>query len=301
MLTFDFLWKNKEPKMLWEEYVKHLRAKGCVPSTIEDYSSDWKRFSIWCWEHGLRRYDQAQASHVREFLISLQGQMSPATIQGYYSTLKALFRWTVNEGYLSSDPMRGIPKPKAPIEPIETYTADEYHQMVAHTETEKERALLLFLYDSGARAMEAARLKWKDLDLAKRRAIIIHGKGQKTRTVPFGEMTEISFRLLAYDGCNPEDYVFLSRYDKPYTRSGIRFLVKRACLKAGVSLRHEVVHSIRHTTACNMLKESRGDIGYVKEILGHSSINTTMRYVRHREAERVLETALTFDSPSDRL
>ncbi len=286
--------------MLWDEYSRHLQAKRTAASTILDYYSDWMRFSNWCWNDGLRNYAQIQKTHIMEFLISLEGRVAPATIQGYYRTLKALFRWATEEGLITANPMGGIPLPHAPEEPIETYTKDEFRKLYENANSERDRGLLLFLYDTGARSTEAAKLTWPCVDLEKRQAQIVKGKGQRTRTVPFGELTGVSFRLLSLSGSDSL-LVFPSRSGKALTHSGVRQMVKKLCTKSGVPLRHEIVHAFRHTSACNLLEATNGDIMYVKQVLGHSSINTTLKYVRHLEGNRVLAKAKTFDSPADRL
>ena len=78
-------------------------------------------------------------------------------------------------------------------------------------------------------------------------------------------------------------------------------MVKETCLRAGVPLRHEIVHSIRHTAACNLLIASNFNIRYVQVVLGHKTLSTTLIYVRHLEINQVLAVAKTFDSPADRL
>ena len=184
---------------------------------------------------------------------------------------------------------------------MELYTADEFQSMVSKAYSEQDRAILLFLYDTGARATEVANLRWKDVDLEDRTANILKSKGKKPRKVPFGKSTEISLRSLLRDMPEPNHPVFISRLHKPYTRSGIRFVVKRSCLRAGVPMRKELVHSIRHTAACNLVEATNGDALYVQKVLGHKKITTTMIYIRHWEDKRVLAKAKTFKSPGDRL
>jgi len=140
--------------------------------------------------------------------------------------------------------------------------------------------LLLFLYNSGARASEAAQLKIKDIDWHSKCVKII-GKGNKERRCPLWESTLNQLRLLV-DKRTAEQPVFLNRCYQPMTRSGIYTLVKRcanrACVQAP-SLRGKTVspHVIRHTTASHLL-QAGVDINTIRVWLGHVSLSTTNIY-----------------------
>jgi integrase/recombinase XerD len=151
----------------------------------------------------------------------------------------------------------------------------------------REQGLLLFLYNSGARASEAAQVKIKDVDWHAQ-CVCIVGKGNKQRRCPLWTDTLDELRLLAgkRDGVEP---VFLNRCDRPMTRSGIHTLVKRCAARAGEhmsSLKDKKVgpHVIRHSTASHLL-QSGVDINTIRAWLGHVSLTTTNVY-----AEINLET-----------
>lgn len=145
---------------------------------------------------------------------------------------------------------------------------------------EREHALLLFLYNSGARASEAAQLKISDIDWYAKCVRII-GKGNKERRCPLWESTLAQLRLLA--GKRSIDQpVFLNRCCQPMTRSGIFTLVKRcvvrACTQAPSLLGKTVSpHVIRHTTASHLL-QAGVDINTIRGWLGHVSLTTTNIY-----------------------
>ena len=152
---------------------------------------------------------------------------------------------------------------------------------------ERDYSLLLFLYNSGARASEAAQLTNHDIDWYAG-SVNILGKGKKWRTCPLWKITLDSLRPLT-DGRAPTASVFLNRTGQPITRSGIHGLVKRLAKRASAtkpSLANKVVgpHVIRHTTATHLLR-SGVDINTIRGWLGHVSLNTTNIY-----AEIDLET-----------
>ena len=113
----------------------------------------------------------------------------------------------------------------------------------------RDYALLLFLYNTGARASEASRLTVGDLDLVSP-AATLHGKGRKVRQCPLWKVTADALRPIIANRINSQG-VFLNRYGQSLTRYGIHILVKRYARRAAVkapTLRTKRVgpHSIRH-------------------------------------------------------
>lgn len=152
---------------------------------------------------------------------------------------------------------------------------------------QRDYALLLFLYNSGARASEAAKLRIADIDWHAQSVRFI-GKGNKQRICPLWPITvEQLNRITALR--EPEQRVFRNRNGKPITRFGIHTMVERHALKAAAlepSLGTKCVspHVIRHTTATHLLRAGV-DINTIRVWLGHVSLNTTNIY-----AETDLET-----------
>jgi len=157
----------------------------------------------------------------------------------------------------------------------------------------RDYALLLFLYNTGARASEAAQTTIADLQLAvaPRRglsSVSIRGKGNKLRRCPLWEKT-VSVLVPLIDSRPPTDFVFLNRCGQPLTRYGVHGLVERYVARVSTrlpALRAKRVspHSIRHTTATHLL-HAGVDINTIRAWLGHVSLDTTNLY-----AEIDLET-----------
>lgn len=146
---------------------------------------------------------------------------------------------------------------------------------------QRDHALLLFLYNSGARAQEAARLTVADLDLTSPASVRLLGKGNKERRCPLWPATVNELAaLVAHRGF--AERVFLNRRHQPITRYGIHTLVERHTLKASAqmpSLKTKRVspHTIRHGTAMHLLRAGV-DINTIRAWLGHVSIDTTNVY-----------------------
>jgi site-specific recombinase XerD len=150
----------------------------------------------------------------------------------------------------------------------------------------RDRALLLFLYNSGARAEEAANVCIEDLSLhsgadGTLSSVCLHGKGGKVRTCPLWASTTNTLRNLVA-GRNVKERVFLNRRSEPLTRFGIHEIVTRyarAAMSHVPEMRKKRIgpHTIRHTTATHLLRAGV-DINTIRAWLGHVSINTTNIY-----------------------
>jgi len=165
----------------------------------------------------------------------------------------------------------------------------------------REYALLLFLYNSGARASEAARLTIADLDLAQP-AVRLLGKGNKIRYCPLWPTTVQTLSPLVAGRASTQP-VFLNRCGRSITRFGIHTLVERCAHKAAAkvpSLTKKRVspHTVRHTTAVFLLRAGV-DINTIRAWLGHASINTTQVYAEfdlEMKAKALAKCDLTGDT-----
>lgn len=144
-----------------------------------------------------------------------------------------------------------------------------------------EYALLLFLYNTGARVSEATQLRVCDLQIGSRKGghdlATLHGKGGRTRHCPLWPETE---RVLAEEisGRAGEDAVFVSRLGTPFTRFGIYRRIERCAAQVPeLADRTTTPHVIRHTTACHLVLAGV-DINTIRAWLGHVSISTTNIY-----------------------
>jgi integrase/recombinase XerD len=144
----------------------------------------------------------------------------------------------------------------------------------------RDHALLLFLYNSGARVSEAASLRIGDIDWHARSVRIV-GKGSKERRCPLWANTIEQLRRLAAQRPN-DAHVFLNRRGEPITRYGIHTMIERYVAKLRATtpqLRSKRIspHVIRHSTATHLL-QADVDINTIRAWLGHVSLDTTSIY-----------------------
>jgi site-specific recombinase XerD len=188
--------------------------------------------------------------------------------------------------------VRLIPFKKTGQKPITYLEKPEMDALLAApdrdtSQGQRDYALLLFLYNAGARASEAAALRIADIDW-RAQSVRITGKGNKQRICPMWAITIEQLRQAAAQR-EAEQRVFLNRNGQPITRFGIHTLVERHAAAAAIGMpslgtKQVSPHIIRHTTATHLLRAGV-DINTIRAWLGHVSLNTTNIY-----AETDLET-----------
>jgi integrase/recombinase XerD len=147
----------------------------------------------------------------------------------------------------------------------------------------RDRTLLLFLYNTGARVQEVADLRAGNLDLNSQPRVHLHGKGDKWRLCPLWTETVRHLQALGAASRVPwsaQSPVFCSRPGVPLTRFGIYRIVRRhaGCLDTtGADPWHVTPHTFRHTAAVHLL-EAGVEINVIRAWLGHVSLDTTNRY-----------------------
>jgi site-specific recombinase XerD len=148
----------------------------------------------------------------------------------------------------------------------------------------RDHALLLTLYNSGARVSEIMGLEQAQLSFGTQSILHLHGKGRKERAVPLWTKTARALQAWCKElSGRPTSLVFLSARGKKLTRNGVDYILRQAverAVKACPSLRDKKVtpHVIRHTTATHLL-QSGVDISVIALWLGHESIETTHIYL----------------------
>jgi integrase/recombinase XerD len=189
-------------------------------------------------------------------------------------------------------PMKRVPPPETRF-----LERDEIDALFATLPTRgahalRDRALLLFLYNTGARVQEVADLRVGDFELAPPARVRLRGKGDKWRTCPLWADTAQQLRRLLDQRPTraPDTPVFASRQGRPLTRFGIYKLVRRHTRQlqtAPAQSRRISPHVFRHTTAVHLL-EAGVEINVIRGWLGHVSLDTTNRYaeisIRAKEA-----------------
>jgi len=245
---------------------------------------------------------------------------SRATVHTAYSRLRTFFRWCVNEELIAVSPMKNLAPPENNKDQVAPFTADEIQRLLAAArETNyprRDEAICIFLLDTGVRVSELANIRLSDIDWDARKITVL-GKGQKERAIYFGHQAKRAlWSYLSEDSRTPlkgkrlknvkekdeNSPLFVSevgeRSGEAFSRQGLLRLIVRLGKRAGISGKRVSPHTFRHTFAVEFLRAG-GNVFTLKELLGHTSLHMTNRYVSFAQAD--LENQHRQFSPADRM
>jgi site-specific recombinase XerD len=180
--------------------------------------------------------------------------------------------------------------------PAEILTADEVRALIAVCSKRaptgiRNRALLVLLYRGGLRISEALALKPKDVDAASGTITVLHGKGDRRRTVGLDDGAfDVVARWLERRkdlGLNGWQPLVCTLEGKPLRSSYVRTLLPRLAGRAGIEKRVHP-HGLRHTHAAELAAEGK-PVNLIQAQLGHASLATTDRYLRHIAPQQLIE------------
>ena len=235
--------------------------------------------------------EDVAAPRVRQFLAHLEEDRgcSVQTRNQRLTAIRSFARFIASRDPAHLDwcmQIRAIATKKAAAQLVSWMSREEMEALLAVPDRQTlrgrtEHALLLCLYNTGARVSEMTGLQVGDLQIGRRDGrhvlVTLRGKGGKIRQCPLWPRTEdILTKLIR--GRPDGDAVFLSRHRKPYTRFGIYRLVERCAARVpSLAKRTITPHVIRHTSACHLL-QAGVDLNTIRAWLGHVSLDTTNIY-----------------------
>ena len=211
--------------------------------------------------------------------------MKPSSQSQLLSGLRTFVDFLIVEGLRSNNPVTLVEPPKiGSVLPVTLSTSEVEKLLTSFDEDRpidvRNTAILEMLYSCGLRVSELVNLRCSDLYFDEG-LIKVVGKGNKERFVPIGRIGQESIRrylAIRADGKKGfSDILFLNNRKTKLTRNMIFIIVRKAAENAGVE-KTISPHSLRHSFATHLV-ENGADISSVQQMLGHSSITTTERYL----------------------
>jgi site-specific recombinase XerD len=222
--------------------------------------------------------------------LKLRGR-KPLTVRRKYACLSSLFNFLQDMGYGKANPALRLPLPKVARTLPVCLSADQVQRLLAAARSPAHRVLLLLLISTGLRRSEAASITLEDLDLENRQLRVV-GKGNKERIVPLtAEVVAAVQEYLAWKKPTTCPRLFVSRIGgKAISGNRIYLTLRRLLKRAGLSGQGISTHKLRHTFATHLVR-SGVDVRTVQELLGHSDLGTTAKYLHSNPT--VKQAALT--------
>jgi integrase/recombinase XerC len=265
----------------------YVRLRNYAATTRRGYLTDQLLFLRFLkTEYGVSTVGEVERRHVIDYLTRAERRGARgATIARKLAALRSFFGFLDQDGRIASNPVQGIPPPKQESAQPRVLSQVEYARLKqSAADDPRARALIELFLQTGVRLAEAARLRMEDVslpaasDLPAIGSMRVWGKGRKQRTITLN--SKACEALLAHLQLRSEPDrgapVFTSKYGTALTPRSIQRIVKKLADSAGIS--SATVHTLRHTFATHMVRKGT-NMRVVQEALGHSSLQTTSRYV----------------------
>lgn len=277
-------------------YLEYLVVeRGLAANTVEAYRRDLRRYESVLAQSGKAHLSDVSPSDVAEFLASLrEGDaehegLAVSSAARAVIAVRGMHAFAVAQGLAEADPAREVAPPTPPKRLPKAITLAEVERLLAVPGDDpralRDRALLEFLYGTGARISEATGLEVDELHLDDDPVVRLAGKGGKQRIVPVGSYAVRALEAYlvrarpalaaASKRVSVTSAVFLNARGGRLTRQGAWGILHAAAERA--RLAEVSPHTLRHSFATHML-DGGADIRVVQELLGHASVATTQIY-----------------------
>lgn len=283
---FIIHWSPDHDKAL-REFKEYLGIRGLSQNTIDAYFYALKAFL----EHTEKEVEEISAADLLKHLVFLKEQLKLAssTLNQRRAALRLFFRDILKVNL----PEMLLKYTKRPQRIPEILTTSEVMRVFKATDNFKHRTILMTIYSAGLRVGEVARLKPTDIDSKSMKIHVRQAKGQKDRQTMLSEKLLVTLRLYWKEE-RPETWLFPgSKTTQPINTCTIQKSFNKSVQKAGIR-KKVTVHSLRHSFATHLL-EAGVSLPYIQQLLGHSSIRSTMIYLR------VAPESTKIKSPLDRI
>jgi integrase/recombinase XerD len=280
------------------QYLQYLVVeRGLAGNTVQSYQRDLRRYAGFLGARGRAGLAEVTGLDVAEFrgaLTTGDAEHPPLAVSSVgraVVAVRGLHAFALREGLTAGDPARAV-APPAPAKRLpKAISVDAVERILDAAGSTgdpdprvlRDRALLEFLYGTGARISEVTGLDVDDLDhLAQDPAVLLTGKGGKQRYVPVGRYAVraldaylVRGRPALKTGRSASPAVFLNARGGRLTRQGAWGILREAAIRSGKA--DVSPHTLRHSFATHLL-DGGADIRVVQELLGHASVTTTQVY-----------------------
>lgn len=321
-----------------QQFLNHISVeRGLSPKTVEAYESDLIKYTNWLRESrkindvnkitqlDIEEYVRAMASQAMSSQAMATQNLGPRTIARRIASIHEWNKFMLSNAQIASDPSAEVKAPKQSEHLPDVLSISEVERVIdaaggfgsTDAVSLRDRALVEFLYATGARVSEAVSLKFEDIDLDES-VVRLTGKGQKQRLVPIGKcavcalrdylansrpilvsraqksqataQSQVKSRLKSPLNSSSKSanthVIFLNKRGKSLSRQSAWEAISRAgkMAKIGKELHP---HTLRHSFATHLISGG-ADVRTVQELLGHASVTTTQIYT-HISPDALME------------
>ncbi len=255
-----------------EDFLLSREAMRCTPTTLDFYRYTAGAFITWLELRNVTHPEEVKPSHVREWLAGMP-KAKDTTLHAKARGVRTMLRFWLEEKYIPEAVTFQMPRLEKKRLPY--LSPEQFKKALKAAPSARDRAILLFLADSGTRRAEALALNWGDVNFQTGAVLIRSGKGRKARITAIGARTRralITYRRnLKAEDTSP---LFQTNEGMRLTAMGLRSLFERLGKRTGIKISP---HMLRRTCAVQSLTAGM-DVITLQKILGHADVSTTSIY-----------------------
>lgn len=251
-------------------------AQNLAGKTLKTYKLRLSRFVAWCADQSLTEVADLTSTHIRLYQAELVKTLADVTAKNRMVDVKTFLRFCIDERIIDTSPAERVKLPRVVERLPQVLSSDEVLRLHQACITDREKALLLVMLDTGARAEEVVNMDVADVSIVDGAISIREGKPRRDRTAYISPQTRKA--LLRYIKAEKVTAAALWLSEKGggrLTESGLGQLIKRLSKLSGVKC---TPHKIRKTFVTTMLRAGV-DVFTLRKLSGHKSLEALKPYV----------------------
>jgi len=266
-------------------------STGASKNTLAAYRSDLKIFNKWL---AGKSFISVNSKHIQDYFSDRQKNNISSSSQARILTcLHSFYQYLLANQLIKKDPTEQFSQPKLEKKLPIFLNIQEVEKLLEAPSSsslfgQRDRAMLELLYSCGLRVSELINLSYHNINL-KEEFIRIHGKGNKERVLPMGEVA-IDYLMKYETNARPmllkngqSDSYFLSNRGSAMSRQNFFYIIKAYANQVGID-KPLSPHSLRHAFATHLVQKG-ADLRSVQLMLGHSDISSTQLYTHIQNAQ----------------
>ncbi len=270
---------------LIKEFTIYLKAvKKTSDNTIASYSSDLERMAMYMKERGIENVADISEDKVIGYVSSLNDDnYSPYSIARHITSIKAFFRFLVDNGNINDNPAEKIRNPKVEKKEPRILSNYEIESLLGQDFGDspvgkRDKAILELMYATGLKVSETIELRLENIDMSIGCLRMSDG-----RLIPYGQKAKKAIADYLLDARNvisseDNDMVFVNYNGESLSRQGLWKLIKKYVNRAEIDV-EITANDLRHSFGVHLI-ESGANVNAVQEMMGYSGANSLTRYAR---------------------
>ncbi len=268
----------------YDLFMLDCEARRLTTDTLRYYEDRLTAFIRWTETQSVQRVHELTPHHIKAYMIQMQRRnLAGYTLLAAYRAIRRFNNFFIEEGWIAENPMRKLKPPQVDREVRRVFTVAEVQTILVTCQTSRERALVLFLVDTGLRLAEVAALNQQDIDIKLGTVRVVMGKRRKGRVAFMGKRTRKAILRYYLDqwndakGAGSHTPVWVSQQThERLTKTGIAQILKRLGRRADVP--KVTAHAFRRTHATFALRAGV-PVPVLQKTMGHEDLPTLMYYL----------------------